>query len=715
MIPVTTLRPFTRMLMTIGQIPTSYLISMTYEEQLLWLCNYLEKEVIPALNNNAEAVKEVQDLYVELKSYVDNYFENLDVQEEINNKLDEMAEGGQLADIIAQYVQLTSTYTYDTISDLKSATNLFDGANVRTNGYYSIGDDGGALYHVREILNSDVIDEGSIIALDDNTLIAELIPFKITTRMFGCKITSGQDDTNALQNAINYCENKKLYFTSGTYEISNTIDLSNNDIIGENVTIKCNDSFSNNNMTTVDGYVYVKGIIFDANGKAISIIPSSTTNTKLIVDSCTFKNCKANANDNNFALNSAVYLSALEGVIENSTFKDNYAHGLRLYAQTSGSVADIHNCLFDNNGITIAACGLCEYNRDIGERYDRVNINNCVATNNYASGFAIHSAKNSTTTNCIADNNGEHGFVLMDGENGIITNCVAIGSNNYGIRVQGDYSSGNQGYEDFIISNNIIKGSSGIYLDNNIKKGIIANNLIDSDVASTYGIRIGRSDNLTDTIKDIKIVDNTFTGEGIYYNNNISTAFVLNETNYIKGNKFNNKVADRYFIDGNRKNSYISTELKYSNVSNNLNTNPSSLSGWSGTITDNEVTPSGNNLIRKSFAVSGVPQWVSITLDKNSYSSKFSIGLRFRDSGSSLITFTDDGGASSNQITQLSQFNANLITKVFDLEGYVFASPVAYVEVYLTVDSGTTEHMTINNIYCSLSNENTIINSVKTL
>ena len=87
MIPVTTLRPFTRMLMTIGQIPTSYLISMSYEEQLLWLCNFLEKEVIPALNNNAEAVKEVQELYTELKSYVDNYFENLDVQEEINNKL----------------------------------------------------------------------------------------------------------------------------------------------------------------------------------------------------------------------------------------------------------------------------------------------------------------------------------------------------------------------------------------------------------------------------------------------------------------------------------------------------------------------------------------------------------------------------------------------------------------------------------------------------
>lgn len=91
---------FTKMCCTIGNLPTSYMISMTYEEQLIWLCNYLEKTVIPAVNNNAEATEELQRLYLELKRYVDDYFENLDVQEEINNKLDEMAESGELADII---------------------------------------------------------------------------------------------------------------------------------------------------------------------------------------------------------------------------------------------------------------------------------------------------------------------------------------------------------------------------------------------------------------------------------------------------------------------------------------------------------------------------------------------------------------------------------------------------------------------------------------
>ena len=36
--------------------------------------------------------------------YINDYFDNLDVQEEINNKLDEMAESGQLTEIISLYL-----------------------------------------------------------------------------------------------------------------------------------------------------------------------------------------------------------------------------------------------------------------------------------------------------------------------------------------------------------------------------------------------------------------------------------------------------------------------------------------------------------------------------------------------------------------------------------------------------------------------------------
>ena len=52
-----------------------------------------------------ETVDEFIAKFVELKDYVDTYFENLDVQEEINNKLDQMAESGELERIITEYYQ----------------------------------------------------------------------------------------------------------------------------------------------------------------------------------------------------------------------------------------------------------------------------------------------------------------------------------------------------------------------------------------------------------------------------------------------------------------------------------------------------------------------------------------------------------------------------------------------------------------------------------
>ena len=89
---------------TIGMLPTSYKASLSYEEQILEIGHYLETVVYPAINNNAEALTELQGLFIALQDYVNNYFNNLDVQDEIDNKLEEMKENGELADIIAQFI-----------------------------------------------------------------------------------------------------------------------------------------------------------------------------------------------------------------------------------------------------------------------------------------------------------------------------------------------------------------------------------------------------------------------------------------------------------------------------------------------------------------------------------------------------------------------------------------------------------------------------------
>lgn len=97
-------QPFKHLVATIGNLPTSFVDSMSYYECIAWLVKYLETKVIPAIDNNAEALEELQAYYIQLKEYVENYFENLDVQEEINNKLDVMAEDGTLDEIINQEI-----------------------------------------------------------------------------------------------------------------------------------------------------------------------------------------------------------------------------------------------------------------------------------------------------------------------------------------------------------------------------------------------------------------------------------------------------------------------------------------------------------------------------------------------------------------------------------------------------------------------------------
>ena len=115
--------PFKKLCITIGNLPTAYIESMSYYEGLTYLVNYIANNVTPTLNNNSEVVKELQE-------YVSSYFDNLDVTEEINNKLDEMADDGTLAQIInVEMIGTLSNLTTTDKSDLVSAINEVN-ANV---------------------------------------------------------------------------------------------------------------------------------------------------------------------------------------------------------------------------------------------------------------------------------------------------------------------------------------------------------------------------------------------------------------------------------------------------------------------------------------------------------------------------------------------------------------------------------------------------------
>lgn len=161
--------PFKRLVLNLGVAPTAFTDGMTYYELLAWLVKFLEDEVVPKTNESIEGLKELQ-------TYVSTYFDNLDVQEEINNKLDQMAESGQLTDIIAQYLQLAGVLAFDTVAGMQAAENLVNGSIAKTLGKNTYLDGKGEFYKIRTIKNTDDVDGDNIIALNDDTLVAEKIP-----------------------------------------------------------------------------------------------------------------------------------------------------------------------------------------------------------------------------------------------------------------------------------------------------------------------------------------------------------------------------------------------------------------------------------------------------------------------------------------------------------------------------------------------------------
>lgn len=207
------------------------------EEDFDALTNYgLMCKIVEYLNNviNNENiveshVSELQTQFTTLKNYVDNYFDNLDVQEEVNNKLDEMAQSGVLTELISQYLTLKSLLCFNTINDMKTGTNLVNGSFARTYGYNTINDGGGALYKIRNVTNQDVENDMDIVALNNPNLVAEFIPENcvLNIKQFGCIDDGVTNNATKLQNCINYSILKGLsmYVPSGDYNSASRLTI----------------------------------------------------------------------------------------------------------------------------------------------------------------------------------------------------------------------------------------------------------------------------------------------------------------------------------------------------------------------------------------------------------------------------------------------------------------------------------------------------------
>ena len=275
--PMKGLPPFLQYFRTIGIIPASYKVTMTYEEQVLELMRFIRDEIIPKINENVLATQELQEKFKELVIYVNEYFENLDIQEEVNIKLNEMAESGQLSEIISEYIQLRGVLAFNTVLDMKNADNITNGSICYTLGKNNYNDGLGFFYKVRTVTSEDIVDEDNIISLNiSNTLIAEKILSyldnfynDIYKEDIGVELKSGYSDTvKCYYNLLKIQKNKFNLTQKNTnsipiYELikndSNKI-YSNGQLIGAQVI----NGIAKMNPSPSSEYWYILGI--DNNG-----------------------------------------------------------------------------------------------------------------------------------------------------------------------------------------------------------------------------------------------------------------------------------------------------------------------------------------------------------------------------------------------------------------------------------------------------------------
>ena len=312
-------------------------------------------QLIRNFNDLSKETKETVEEYIlqftELKDFVDDYFENLDVQEEINNKLDAMAEAGTLADIISQYLNSTAVFGYDNVASMKSAENLIAGSYAQTLGFYAKNDGGGATYRIRAITNDDVVDEATIIEMGDGSdeLVAELIIEEpINVKTLGVHGDGTNDDYAKIQHAIDIFHHHTLYFPSGTYLITQPLEIGTTN--AEQVDLKLDSDATIKTNTVIDSLleigkyegvwnrgeegatVTIEGGIFDATHTTQAIyLSSNRKQTRLL--NLTILNVSSYGIYANRGTNTSASSDAnIHGVSINGTGSEGSSVGMYLYA-----------------------------------------------------------------------------------------------------------------------------------------------------------------------------------------------------------------------------------------------------------------------------------------------------------------------------------------------------------------------------------------------
>lgn len=461
-------------------------------------------KIINSENTLGTQMENVTNAFIELQNYVNNYFTNLDVQQEINNKLDAMVKDGTLDQIIQQYLNSSAIWGFDTVQDMKNATNLINGSYAKTLGYYEINDGGEATYKITNTVSETEYHEEL-----NNGLFATLIidNDSVNVHQFGAKGDGTTDDSNAINLALSskaynisfikgntymvrgYEEGQPEGSTTGLIGTTGLIIPSNKNVDLNESTIKCiTNSRQNYNIFTIaekENIILKNGTIIGdrathtgATGEwGYGVAIKSSTNItldNLKISECWGDGINLNNNGNGSILNKNI-------TINNCICDSNRRQGMSI---ENGDTINVINSQFNNTGnnnLHTAPSAGCDVEPGAKQNVKNVLFDNCSFNSNYGAGLLLDGTKVSliTVNNCKLINNKQKGsnssLAILYSKDIKVLNCIGEReeeetSSSFSVPVyaQGNVTfRGNSFKNMFLSMNNTNLSNSTIVFENN--------------------------------------------------------------------------------------------------------------------------------------------------------------------------------------------------------------------------------------------------------
>lgn len=354
---------------------------------------------------------------------------------------------------------LSRAVVFDTVADMKAATNLVDGGYARTLGFHTINDGGGALYKITDTGTANEMDVIAVGNLYANLVIGN----KVNAKQFGAYGDGTHDDVTAIQSAINYAcaHNGVISFNSGRYNISDSLTLPS--------AIKIEGTYAKGDSTTS-----IKGteILITSNNKSIFKLNSGVSYYQ-----CEFRNLRLNATgttgSKGFDTTDATFVS--ECIFDTIYFNGQF--DIAFDAQKT-TLTTIRNCMFSANNIAI----------NVNSTFSGNYIENCNFWNNTQDVNATGTLENVYFDKCHFENTGNHTSMTFKAPVSLnscaIRDCEYLEtSSDYAILFDGTNTASFVRLTGVYIENTNITAKTGIKID---MTGNTANNNALADTFLNY-------------------------------------------------------------------------------------------------------------------------------------------------------------------------------------------------------------------------------------